>query len=163
MPSIEIACIGLDTPAPIAAERFAVQYEPGLKSHRTPSRFAGDFNETTGCLYHLGHLRSATNGSRFFAYDLLSDASRTPFPPSFLEFSSEHVDEVRKVLERILTASPLGEVLFTSDWEYGPEWAYRFGPLTLEEFWRLHASRMLYLNAAYAIVAASHSAATAAE
>jgi hypothetical protein len=154
MPSIEIACLGLDTPTHVAANGFSVEYEQGLKSHQLRSRFQNDFNELAGCLYHIGHptLRDPRQGSPFFAHELLSAASRNPFPPTFLEFSSEHVAEVRAVLASVLAASPLGQALFTSDWEFGPEWAYRFGPLTLGEFWHLHESRTLYLNAAYTLV-----------
>jgi hypothetical protein len=155
MPSIEIACIGQYAPAPIVATGFAVVGEDRLKSHRVPSRFQKDFDALSGYLYHLGNRsqRDAGEYGRLFAYELLSEASREPFPPSFLEFSSVHVDEVRAVLSSILAASPVGQVLFTSDWEFGPDWTHRFGPVSLEEFWRLHASRNLYLNSAYALVA----------
>jgi hypothetical protein len=155
VPSIEIACIGLHAPVEVSAATIAVRAEPQMKSHRVPSRFQGDFDALEGSLYHLGNpnLRAPKPGARFYAYELLSEASRAPFPPSSLQFASEHIDEVRRVLSELLDASPRGQILFTSDWEYGPEWAYRFGPVTLEEFWSLHQARMLYLNAAYTIVA----------
>lgn len=155
MPSIEIACIGVDTPVQIAATGFTVAVERGLKSQRTPSRFQVDFDALTGCLYRLGNpsLRDRTGGGAFVGYELLSDNSRTPFPPSFLEFAPQHAAEIRAVLSGILASSPLGQALFTSDWQFGPEWTHRFGPVTFEEFWRLHESRTLYLNAAYSLLA----------
>jgi hypothetical protein len=155
MPSIEIACIGRDVPVPIVADGFAVVSEHGLRSHRVPSRFQSDFDSLSGCLYHLGNpsLRDPAQGGAFFAYELLSQASRDPFPPSFLEFASAHVEEVRAVLSSILAASPLGRALFTSDWQFGPDWTHRFGPVSLGDFWQLHASRTLYLNSAYELVA----------
>ena len=155
MPSIEIACIGCDVPAPIVADGFAVVSERGLRSHRVPSRFQSDFDSLSGCLYHLGNpnLRGIGQRGPFFAYELLSEASREPFPPSFLEFAPAHVEEVRGVLSSILEASPVGQVLFTSDWQFGPDWTQRFGPVSLGDFWQLHGSRNLYLNSAYALVA----------
>ncbi len=155
MPSIEIACIGRDKPAPIAADGFAVVCEAGLKSHRVPSRFQSDFDSLSGSLYDLGNpgLRDAAQSGPFFAYELLSGVSREPFPPSFLEFASAHVDQVRAVLSSILAASPVGQALFTSDWQFGPDWTQRFGPVSLGRFWQLHASRTLYLNSSYALVA----------
>jgi hypothetical protein len=152
--SIEIACIGLDLPTRISVEGFALVSERGLKSHRMPSRFQTDFNALSGCLYHLGNpkLRDPTQGGAFFAYELLSEASRDASPPSFLEIAPEHVGEVRVVLANILAASPLGRALFTSDWQFGPEWPHRFGPVGLDDFWQLHASRNLQLNSSYALV-----------
>jgi hypothetical protein len=154
VPSIEIACIGLDLPVRIQVEGFALVSEPGLKSHRRPSRFQTDFVAQSGCLYHLGNpdLRDPTHRGAFFAYELLSDESRDALPSSFLEFSPSHVEEVRAVLANILAASPLGKALFTSDWQCGPEWTHRFGPLTFTDFWQLHAERKLQLNSSYALV-----------
>jgi hypothetical protein len=153
MPSLEIACLGLDEPVKVPAKGFAVECEPGLVSRCVPSRFQKDFDHRQGCLYRIGHpsRRDPRRGATFSAYQLLSAASREPFPPSFLEFRPEHVGEIDAVLSGIMSASPSAEVLFTSDWQFGPEWTHRFGPLTLKEFWRLHASRTLYLNTAYTL------------
>jgi hypothetical protein len=155
MPSIEIACIGLERPASVEAQGFDVEAERGLVSHQAQSRFRKDFDALAGCLYHLGHSsrRDPSLGRAFTAYELLSPACRDPFPPSILEFAANHVAEIRAVLAAIVAASPEGRALFTSDWQYGPEWAHRFGPVTLDEFWSLHGMRALYLNTAYELVA----------
>jgi hypothetical protein len=156
MPCIEVACIGLDTPVQVGATGFLVAAEAGLEPNRVPSRFQVDFDELDGCLYRLGSTssRERNRGGSLVAYELLSDDSRDRFPASFLAFAPQHVAEMRVVLASILALSPVGRALFTSDWQYGPEWAYRFGPVTLDEFWRLHESRALYLNTAYSLVAA---------
>jgi hypothetical protein len=60
------------------------------------------------------------------------------------------------VLSSILAALPVGRVLFTSDWQFGPEWTRRFGPLGLSDFWQRHDSWNLYLNSAYALVSQEH-------
>lgn len=154
MPSVEIACVGLEQPMPVATKGFVVEAEPGLVSHQAQPRFQKDFDGLEGCLYHLGFpsRRDPHLGRPFAAYELLSPACREPFPPSMLEFAGNHVAEIRVVLATIVAASPERRALFTTDWQYGPEWAHRFGPVTLAEFWQLHASRMLYLNTAYEVV-----------
>jgi hypothetical protein len=47
----------------------------------------------------------------------------------------------------------VGLILFTSDWQFGPEGSERHNALTLDSFWILHDSRQLRLNALYRIVA----------
>jgi hypothetical protein len=149
-PLVEIACLGLAEPAPIRACGLVVQAEAGLRSQSLAPRIQDDLDRLHGCLYRLG--QPLDGSGAVSAYELLSPASREAFPPSALEFAPAHRAAVERVLEEILAASPEGRMLFTSDWQYGPEWAHRFGPLTLPEFWSLHATRHLYLNTAYEIV-----------
>lgn len=153
MPSIEIACLGAVAPPSPPSTSFAVVYEDGLRSHRSPSpRFQSDFDALSGALYHLGNpeLRG-TDGTAYFAYDILSEASRGAESPSFLEFDLAHAHSAKALLQWLLTVSPVGQVLFTSDWQFGPEWTQRPDPIDATEFWRLHDSRELLLNAAYLI------------
>ena len=154
MPSIEIACLDLTAPTEPSAMSVVVAFERGLRSHRSPSRFQVDFDGLTGSLFHLGNpqIRYRGDGRCFFAYELLSEACRDAAPPSFLEFHPAHVADVRKLMECLLGASPAGQLLFTSDWQFGPAWTRRFGPLDSLEFWRLHEARELLLNAAYPVV-----------
>jgi hypothetical protein len=151
MPSIEIAAIGLVTPLAPPPTSFSVVYEAGLKSHRLPSRFQSDFDRVSGSLYHLGNPGLSGGGGAFFASDLLSLGSREGDPPSFLEFAQPHVASVHALLDWLLRNSPEGNLLFTSDWQFGPEGTQRFGPVSLLGFWRLHDSRRLMLNAAYPV------------
>ena len=153
MPSIEVACIGLDQPLEPPNTTFAVVFEPGLKSHRSPSpRFQSDFDSLSGSLYHLGSPEfEGTSGGPFFAYDVLSQPSRHTEQPRFLEFAPEHVESARILISWLLDASPVGRILFTSDWQFGPSWAKRSRPLSVSEFWRLHDTQELLLNTAYPI------------
>jgi len=151
MPSIEIACIGLDQPLKPPTATFAVVCESGLTSHRHPSLFQPDFAQLSGCLYHLGNPEIANRESgAFFAYDVLSEEMRGADPPTVLEFSAEHAASAQRLITWLLDASPVGEILFTSDWQFGPP-PQRFGSVTLPAFWALHAARKLSLNAAYRI------------
>jgi len=157
MPSIEIACVG----AGVASEpplqlTFALVYEMGLKSHREPNpRFQTDFDGISGALYHIGY-RSPKHpeSGPFFAYELLSTECQDAYPPSYLEFAPQHLASVQSLLHWILNVSPEGLVLFTSDWQFGPEVSQRHDPLTLNSFWQLHATRQLQLNALYRLVVA---------
>jgi hypothetical protein len=151
MPSIEIAAIGLLTPLAPPLTSFSVTYEAGLKSHRYPSRFQSDFDRASGSLYHLGNPALSSGGGAFFASELLSPATREADPRSFLEFSQTHIASVQSLLEWLLRISPSGRLLFTSDWQFGPEETKRFSPVSLAEFWKLHDSRRLMLNSAYPV------------
>jgi hypothetical protein len=156
MPSIEIACIGaLRAPPPPEGLSFAVEFELGLRSHRGPApRFKLDFDETSGALYHIGNpLPADPRSGAFTAYMLLSTDSRDADPPLFLEFAPEHRASVRDLLFWLLQLSPSGQLLFTSDWQFGPDTTERHPALTLASFWKLHDSRQLHLNALYVIVA----------
>jgi hypothetical protein len=153
MPSIEIAAIGMTVPLAPPPTSFAVVYEAGLKSHRSqPSRFQEDFDGLSGCLYHLGHPSLKGVEDRvFFGYELLSERSRETDPPSIFEFAVDHTDSAKELLMWLLKSSPQGKLLFTSDWQFGPEETRRFEATSIEEFWRLHDSARLVLNSAYPI------------
>ena len=103
------------------------------------------------CIYLLGdpQLRDTPGRGCFAAYELLSEASRDA--STFLEFALDHREGVRSLLTPLLDASPIGRLLFTSDWQFGPSEARRFDAISLPEYWRLHDARGLRLNAAYPI------------
>jgi len=149
MPSIEIACLDLQIPARPRRTSFELVYEAGLKSHRFPSRFQSHFDNFTGCLYHIGN-PNLSEASAFFAYDVLSVASQD-CDSNFFEFSDAHATDGRYVLDLLLSQSPSKSIIFTTDWQFGPEHTLYFELRSLQEFWRLHDSRKLILNAAYTI------------
>ena len=153
MPSIEIACVGLErdrTPPPTS---FDIAYEVCLTSHRVPSRFQRDFDATAGTMYHLGN--PGQNGARsgaFTAYELLSDECLDQDPIIFLEFGQSHVQSLKALLPWLLESSPAGRLMFTSDYQFGPDAPAWFGPITLGEFWNLHDCHQLRVNALYSMV-----------
>jgi hypothetical protein len=69
----------------------------------------------------------------------------------FLEFASPFRPAAQRLLAELIAASPTEELIFTSDWQFGPDWTKRQPPLTLSEFWKLHHSRHMLLNALYPI------------
>ena len=154
MPSIEIVAVGQSTPIETRAFPFAVLADAKLVSHRSPSpRFQADFNRTSGIIYHLGNpnLKTDTGGRCFFASQLLSEESKNA--AEFLAFDSPFRSAVEVMMAELIANSPTSELIFTSDWQYGPEWTRREPPLSLTEFWRLHDSRQVLLNALYPIKA----------
>lgn len=154
MPSIEIVCIGQISPGDFSYLPFAVEGEAELKSHRMPKPlFQEDFAGLKGCIYHLGNpdLKIRRKGKVFFAYDLLSDRARSGQRATFLEFRPEFLPAIHGLLASLLEASPAHQLLFTSDWQFGPKRPYRSPAVTLDEFWSLHDSRKLRLNGAYPI------------
>jgi len=154
MPSIEIICVGQLDPVDFEDLPFAVESGTELKSHRIPKPlFRRDFGALTGCIYHLGNpdLKTQRTGRIFFAYDLLSDHSRSASRPRFLEFRPDVMPAVHGLLGSLIESSPVRRLLFTSDWQFGPGRPYRSPIVTLDEFWALHNSQRLRLNAAYPV------------
>jgi hypothetical protein len=151
MPSIEIICIGQLDPVDSDGLPFAVESGRELRSHRAPRPlFQRDFAAIEGCIYHLGNpdLKTQKAGRAFFAYDLLSDRSRSASRSRYLEFRADFVPAMHDLLQSLIEASPEGRLLFTSDWQCGPRRTHRSIVVTLDEFWRLHDGRKLRLNAA---------------
>jgi hypothetical protein len=153
MPSIEIVAVGQSRPIKVDGFPFAVAVDAKLKSHRSPhSRFQEDFDHVSGIMYHLGNpsLKDESAGRCFFAYKLLSDESKE-VEAEFLELASPFRRAAEMMLVELIAQSPIGELIFTSDWQFGPDWTKREPALRLSEFWKLHDSRRLLLNALYPI------------
>lgn len=151
MPSIEIVCIGQSKPVDCSSYPFAVESCSELVSHRSPApRFQSDFDGLSGVIYHLGNpdLKVRDQGA-YFAYELLSESSRHADPPSALEFGPEYASAVFDLLAVLIGESPQQELLFTSDWQFGPDHTLRLGPVSLGELRALHDSGKLLLNALY--------------
>jgi hypothetical protein len=70
-------------------------------------------------------------------------------PRSRLQFAEEFIPPLRELLGTLLSLSPVGRVLFTTDWQFGPKRPRRFAELTHSEFWRAHDAGDLRLNSAY--------------
>ena len=147
---MEIVCIGQSEPTDFQHLPFAVQSGTELKSHRTPDPlFQEDFDALRGCIYHLGNPYLKTRKGLFFASELLSD--RLYSRPTTLAFRPEFVPGVQDLLKSLVELSPVHQVLFTSDYQFGPKRPYRSAIVTLDEFWSLHNSRKLRFNSAYPI------------
>ena len=143
MPSIEIICVGQAKPIDFFDLPLAVAAEDSLISHRSPAPlFQADFDELSGCIYHLGNprLRDPDAPGPYIASELLTTWWKV------IHFKPEFVPPVRRILQELLAASPEGRLLFTSDYQFGPS-VYRYArPIGLETFWKRHDTKRLRAN-----------------
>ncbi|PQV65166.1 hypothetical protein B1R32_102174 [Abditibacterium utsteinense] len=144
MPSIEIVCIDQEEPILFWKLPFQVFAESSLISHRTPSLlFKSDFKIIKGCIYHLCNF----DGS-YTAYTLLNKETVNEFW-TIIQFLPEIVPAVQHVLAALIAASPLREILFTSDYQFGPDEFREQKPISLEEFWHRHDHEKIGMNSLY--------------
>jgi len=128
---------------------FAVLAENRLVSHR--ALFQSDFEKLQGCIYHLGNpdLREA-NDFAFFAYELINDAMSNQ--EDFLKFDNKFIPHVKIMISQLLATSPISQVTFSSDWQFGSENVRRFESISEEKFWEMHDACELRFNVLYKIV-----------
>lgn len=146
MPSLEIICVGQEEPLDFSAMPFAVVAERRLISHRSRPLFQKDFDQLTGCIYHLGNprLKDPNASGAYFASDLLADFE------DVMVFKPEYAPFVQQLTAKLLMASPAGRLIFTSDYQFGPHPEARFQEWqTPAEFWQLHDTQQLRMNALY--------------
>lgn len=129
---------------------FVVKSENKLVSDRWPSPiFKSDFDNLSGCMYHL-----RDGGPTCF--DLLKkdwydqDGNKTESVEN-IKFKDEFAEHVKNLLQSLLIASPVGKILFTTDYQFGPKDVEKNGPITFIEFWTLHDSGNIRMNASYLI------------
>ena len=153
MPSLEIICIDQQEPTNFSNLPFRVKAEKELVSHRRPDPlFQLDFERLRGCIYHI------LDGSSPTCYDLLVrdwyDKQGNPNgADENVEFRDEFAQAMKQVLEQLLASSPIGQILFTTDYQFGPTEVQRHGPLSFAEFKELYNAGKVRMNAAYLITA----------
>ena len=153
MPSIEVICVDQIEPICFTGLPFQVEAGKELISHRSPyPLFQSDFNELKGCIYHLLEEEGIT------AYELLKrdwydDHGNSNGLEDNLEFVEEVAPYVHSILEILSKSSPVKQLLFTSDYQFGPKPAKRFAPIPFSKFWELHDTGKIRMNAAYLITA----------
>jgi hypothetical protein len=153
MPSLEIICISQREPGNFSDLPFRVQAEKKLVSHRSPKPlFQSDFDKLHGCIYHVSDGRTPT------CYDLLvrdwyDEQGVDPAFEENVEFREEYSGAMMQMLEELLRSSPVGQILFTTDYQFGPEEARRYGPLSFAEFAGLYNAGQVRMNASYLITA----------
>jgi hypothetical protein len=150
MPSIEIVCIQQKAPLVYADTEFQIVTSNALESHRSSPLFADELASLSGCMYHLGNPDCYPNGL-YFAYDLLSPASREFDDQTFFEINDLYRVQFRELLTALINASPVRSIFFYTDWQLGPEVTTRGGTLSESDFWRRHDEHLLKLNGCYTI------------
>lgn len=150
MPSLEIICIDQLMPCDVSHLPFTVAAENELISHRSPKPlFQADFDRLEGCIYHFLDEGNVT------AYDLLKrdwyhgdDNS-----DDNVEFIDEYALSVKEFLQQLLSASPAGQILFTTDYQFGPDGGEKCGPFSFDKFWQMHDEGKVKMNNSYLITA----------
>ena len=138
MPSLEIICINQEEPIDVSHLPFEIEAEAQLISHRKPAPlFQSDFDKLNGYIYHI------LDGEGPTCYNLLirdwyDEAGNSNGKDENIEFRDKFTSAVKEMLEELLAASPIGQLLFTTDYQFGPEKPQRYGQVTFAEFRQLH-------------------------
>ncbi len=137
MPSIEIICVEQAEPLQFEGLPFDVYAEKELISHRTPSPlFKSDFDAMSGCIYHIVRKNGGWNAGNLVDWEAL-------------KFKEEFSPYIKELLEVLLQASPVHQLIFTSDYQFGPDVKHYKRPRTLDKFWKAHDASKLHFNALY--------------
>ena len=85
--------------------------------------------------------------------DWYDDAGNLKDEDENIEFRNEYTFAVKEMLEQLISASPISQILFTTDYQFGPETIQRFGPMAFAEFRELYNDGKVRMNASYLITA----------
>lgn len=150
MPTIEIVCVNQTKPTNFFDFSFAVLSDDKLVSHR--GLFQSDFDNLQGCIYHLGNPNMREdNEFAFFAYELINEAISDNSEEDILKFNDEFVLQIKEMSNQLLIASPVSQITFSSDWQFGTKDVQKFELISENEFWGNHDSGKLQFNALYKI------------
>lgn len=144
MPTLELISIDCpEIPVLPAYPTFAYRMEKELRSHR--SLFQPAFDELSGVIVHLANKELEGTNSRWFA-GMLMDWYST----NALVFQTEVRDDVADLMQRLLDASPVGQVTFSSDYQFGG-CGQETREVSLRDFFRLHDRHALRYNTLYQV------------
>ncbi len=156
MPSLEIICIGQSTPCDFSQLPFTVKAEKELVSHRLPNPlFQSDFGKSSGYIYHI---LDSCEPMCFTCYHLLKrdwydEHGNDNGLDENIEFREEYEASMIQMLEELLLASPVSQILFTTDYQFGPEVAQRNEVISFATFKELYNAGKVRMNASYLISA----------
>lgn len=149
MPTIEIVCVNQIELSDFSDFPFAVQSENEIVSHR--GLFQPDFKKLQGCIYHLGNPDMRDDNEIFFAYELINEAISDNDKEEILKFNNEFVPQIKVMFNKLLISSPVGQITFSSDWQFGNNEVQRFEIISENEFWENHDADKIRFNALYKI------------
>ncbi len=146
MPTIEI--IAVDSPSVPSLPRFkgfAYIAEATLVSHR--GLFQPVLDKYTGVIVHLANKDFEGTDGAWFAGCLMNRDRG-----DVLRFLKQPARDARRLLKLMLRASPIGEVLFLSDYQFGPSRKkMERKVLPPERFWAMHDAGCIRYNTLYRI------------
>ncbi len=158
MPSIEIICEDQESPVEFYDLPFAVEADKELISHRYPSRFQAQFDKMKGCIYHLGNpeKKEPQSSGFYFASELL-DEEFMHGDEGALKFSEQYRNSVQSFMQRLIDLSPKHRLVFTCDYQFGPEMTIAGAEILLTEFWEKHDQNQLQMNSIYRLIGSIYS------
>lgn len=151
LPSIELICIGQKNPIDCSSYSFPVEPSKELISNRAhSSSFQSDFELLNGCMYRVHEEKGRT------AYELLKkdwhdEEGKDNGIDNDIKFIPEHDSSFVQLIKDLIQTSPVGEIVFTSDYQFGPEEYIRFEKLTISEFIIIYRNKGLRMNSSYRI------------
>jgi hypothetical protein len=145
MPTIEIISIGASSVPDLPRfDGFAFIAEPGAISHR--GLFQDELDKETGIIVHLGN--KAFEGKEdgpWFAGALMEWDDNDS-----VVFESHRFPDVVDLLKSMLEVSPKDEVIFLTDYQFGPEKrTINNEAITISEFIDFHQQKRLRYNTLY--------------
>lgn len=168
MPTIEIVALKCETlPNLPSFENFAYIAEKQLQSHR--GIFQSEFDQIAGIILHLGNKDlEGQEGGGWFAGQLIKWGDEDVIIPqieedsggeqwwgedqSFLfRFAPEVFKELKKLLELLLEQSPVKQLYFTTDYQFGPSESMKRLNYSLRRFFEEHDNSGLRWNCLYQI------------
>ena len=150
MPTVEIISINAThIPDLPKYDGFAYFAEEGVVSHR--KLFQHVLNKETGVIVHLANKAADyVEGYWWFASELLDWCGEDSL--EMIKFKHLVFADILDLLKRMFEASPIGEIIFLTDFQMGPEQSQIVNKaITLTEFLNLHEDGKLRFNALYRI------------
>ena len=114
------------------------------------STFQSDFDQLNGCIYRIHEKDGRT------AYDLLmkdwyDENGEDNGTDNNIEFIAEHDSSFIELIRRLIQESPVGEIVFTSDYQFGPDEFTRFEKLKMSDFLTIYKNNKLRINSLYRV------------
>lgn len=151
MPTIELISLNAGTiPQLPSYSSFAYIVEPDLVSHR--GLFQHIFDRCKGYIVHLGNKEFENNKDGFWYAGRIMN-----WEEDAVVFLKETLSDLMDLIQRMIDSSPNNEILFSTDYQFGPQKPVDFGAVFIDEFYELHRLKKLRWNSIYKIQA-EHSA-----
>jgi len=150
MPTIEIVSVGSkEVPDLPCYDGFAYIAEGGVVSHR--GLFQKELDKNDGIIVHLANKEfEGEEDEGWFAGGIMNWDDDSGFDP--VVFEKHRFPDVIDLLERLIVESPCSEVIFLTDYQFGPEKSeVAENSISMPEFVDLHTQRKLRYNKLYRI------------
>lgn len=151
MPSIEIICLAQKHPIDCSKFSFRIETGSELVSHRLhSSHFQRDFDSMEGCIYHLLGSKGPT-AFELLKKDWYDDNGDSNEQDDNIEFIATHNSCFINLVKTLIDKSPVKKIVFTSDYQFGPEIFKRFDEMSMDDFIEEYKNKRLRMNSLYVV------------